>query len=139
MTGPKTYLSKPSEIEALQWDGTNGAAVQAWAGADAFRYVEERTDAALAKFGDLHPSAVLYVAANEAWLDLDWGEWVARDEHGFYPIKADVFERKYEPKWLHGRFDPLDQAIAAVQARNAPPPPPYDPATDAYPDADRHH
>ena len=35
------------------------------------------------------------MAANDAWLQIEDGEWVAKDDHGFYPIKDDVFARKY--------------------------------------------
>lgn len=44
---------------------------------------------------DKGATAALYVAANQTWLGLDQGEWVAKDSQGFYPIKAEVFTKTY--------------------------------------------
>lgn len=78
------YRKLPVEIEALQWTGDNGAEIQAWCG-DFF------------KFADSDGSAVLYVKANDAWLDVEISEWVAKDSIGFYPIKDSMFKKSYEP------------------------------------------
>ena len=37
----------------------------------------------------------IWVAANNAWLALEEGEWVLQDELGFYPCKDVVFRKKY--------------------------------------------
>jgi len=82
---PLTYRKRPIVIEAMQWDGDNIADLWDWAGA---ANVYGPTEA--------NPLR-LYVAANEAWLDLETGEWIIRDSRGFYPCKAEVFEATYEP------------------------------------------
>lgn len=38
----------------------------------------------------------LYVAANNAWLDIEIGEWIIKDSRGFYPCKPDIFAQTYE-------------------------------------------
>ena len=38
----------------------------------------------------------LFVAANNGWLDLQVGEWIAKDDFGYYPIKDEQFKRVYE-------------------------------------------
>lgn len=80
----KRYRKRPVEIEALQWTGNNGADLQSWCGEDRFL------------FSDKDGSACLYVAANDAWLDLEKSEWIAKDRLGFYPIKNDMFHESYE-------------------------------------------
>jgi len=82
---PLTYRKRPIVIEAMQWTGDNIADLWDWAGA---ANVYGPTEA--------NPLR-LYVAANEAWLDLETGEWIIRDSRGFYPCKAEVFEATYEP------------------------------------------
>jgi hypothetical protein len=138
MTKPETYVSKPSEIEAMQWTGTSESvlAITGWVGRISTGEFQD-THGFIA-YTEPTPSAVLYVAANDGWLDLEVSEWVAKDDHGFYPIKDDVFCRKYEPKNLIE--NPLRQAIAAVEARNHPPKPIVMPDYQEYfPTNDEHH
>jgi hypothetical protein len=78
-----TYISRPTEIEAIRWTGNNWDDVRAWC-----------DDHVLP--GGLYEMRVkLYVAANEAWVIIERGEWIAKDRHGFYPVKDDVFIDKY--------------------------------------------
>jgi len=77
----KTYQSRPVRIEAMQWTGDNFDELFGWIGYEIVR----------------KPDGLrLFVAANDRWLPLTVGEWVAKDRHGFYPIKDDVFTEKYE-------------------------------------------
>ncbi len=77
----RRYRRLPTEIEALRWTGNNFPEVEQWCG-----------DHAKANLLRLR----LFVSANCAWVDLEPGEWIARDRHGFYPIKDDVFIETYE-------------------------------------------
>lgn len=75
------YRKRPVEIEAMRWMGNNFDGLSAWCGDHVKRSAE----------GTLR----LFVQANTAWLELGVGEWVAKDRHGFYPIKDDVFLESY--------------------------------------------
>ncbi len=79
------YRKRPIVIEAMQWTGDNLEGLWAWAGADVIYGPTE--------FNPLR----LYVAANDAWLNLEVGEWILRDSLGFYPCKAEIFAATYEP------------------------------------------
>lgn len=78
----QTYRKRPVEIEAVRWTGDNFNELSSWCDDHVTRNAE----------GTLR----LFVKANTAWLELSTGEWVARDRHGFYPIKDDVFLESYE-------------------------------------------
>lgn len=78
------FRKRPVVIEAKQWTGGNINELWEWAGADNI-------------YGPTEANPLrLYVAANNAWLDLVPGEWILRDRLGFYPCKADVFAETYE-------------------------------------------
>lgn len=83
----RSYTSKPTQIEAIQWrKGVNDDEVAEW------------TDTPRAiGFVLGEGCGRLWVAANSSWVIIDDGEWVAKDRHGFYPIKDDVFREKYAP------------------------------------------
>jgi hypothetical protein len=80
-----TYRKKPVTIEAVQWTGANRDEMDAWM-ADAFNW----------EAGFLASEPQIYVAANDAYLTIKPGDWVAKDRHGFYPIKDDVFRESYD-------------------------------------------
>lgn len=84
------YRKRPVEIEAAQWTGDNAEEIQTFTGE-----VELESGSALAFLPRPLP-AQLYVAANDSWLPIERGEWVAKDRHGCYPIKDDVFVETYE-------------------------------------------
>jgi hypothetical protein len=71
MRSPKTFEREPTTIEAIQWTGQNIDAI-----GDFGCTVEH--------YGGM---LRLFVQANQTWLPLEVGEWIARDEHGYYPIK----------------------------------------------------
>lgn len=103
-TGAATYISIPTRITAMQWTGTNIHDLWEWIGAgDLYGPIaEDRT------IGERARPAKLYVAANDAWLDLTEGEWIIKDSLGFYPCKDSVFTAKYRPA-------PIEDELAALQ------------------------
>lgn len=81
MQEPKTYRKKAvsSTVEAMQWLGASYM-FKKWMG-DCFDIT-------------LTGGAIIYVEANTSWLPIEFGEWVLKDEFGFYPNKR--FEKDYE-------------------------------------------
>lgn len=78
------FRKKPVVVEAMPWTGNNIDQLWDWAGADNI-------------YGPTVANPLrLYVAANQAWLDLEVGEWILRDSAGFYPCKAEIFAATYE-------------------------------------------
>ena len=69
----------------MQWTGDNTDELREWLTGGEFEPP---------KHGE---SAQIWVNANQAWLHIETGDWVAKDRHGFYPIKADVFAETYDP------------------------------------------
>jgi hypothetical protein len=80
------FRKKPIVIESMQWTGENVHQLWDWAGADNV-------------YGPTEVNPLrLYVAANDAWLDLEIGEWIIQDSRGYYyPCKPDIFAATYEP------------------------------------------
>jgi hypothetical protein len=77
---PKRLRRKPTEINAIQWNGENVGPIT--------------------KFGatieDRGGTLWLWVEANNAWLPLQLGEWIAKDFLGYYPIKQEAVRQNYE-------------------------------------------
>lgn len=90
MNGPQTFRKKPIEVEAIQWTGKNPAAVRAFTGMHQIGNGGEHF-----VFTTQAGHGELFVAANDAWLDIEIGEWILRDERGFYPCKPEMFEQSY--------------------------------------------
>ena len=88
-----TYTSIPTDVEAIQWTGENIHQLWDWITAEFLcgPIGDNEMD------GRSYP-AKLYVAANDAWLDLEVGEWIIQDKLGFYPCKDSVFRAKYRRK-----------------------------------------
>lgn len=79
------FRKKPVVIEAMQWTGDNLQEIWDWTTAEVV-------------YGPTEVNPLrLYVGANEAWLDLEVGEWILKDALGFYPCKAGMFANNYEP------------------------------------------
>jgi len=94
MSGPQQYRKKPIVTEAMQWTGTNIDNLRDWV---CSVYGPASAGPAVRLYGPTEVNPLrLYVAANEAWLDLEIGEWIIRDARGFYPCKADIFAATYE-------------------------------------------
>lgn len=110
----QTYRKKPVTIEAMQWTGYNADELYAWAFRPAvgssvanavvecFKTFDDDTiydEIRGEKLDELAArgcTAALWVDANGEWLGIVIGEWVAKDRHGFYPIKDDVFCTSYD-------------------------------------------
>jgi len=91
---PQRYRKKPVEIEAVQWNGPGGGAVDellAW-GAPVEPGGPEPDDAWAA------PSWPLFIPTLEGRMRCDMGDWIIRGVKGeFYPCKPDIFQASYEP------------------------------------------
>lgn len=94
-----TYTSRPTTITAGQWTGGNIQELWGWVGADNLYGPLPEEDRRSAR------PAKLYVAANAAWLDLEIGEWIIKDDLGFYPCKDSVFRKKYQRLIGHTSWD----------------------------------
>lgn len=92
MATPAKFRKKPVEVEAIQWTGSNPAAVRAFTG-DHRPTPDSGTHMV---FTAQSGHGELYVAANNAWVDIEVGEWIIRDARGFYPCKPDIFAATYE-------------------------------------------
>ena len=93
-----TYRSKPKLIEAMRWTGENNAEVMAWTGEHVSKDLPGYDDGTpLNVFVPLaYPEPILFVAANNAYIPVKPGEWILRDQLGFYPCKDEVFRKSYE-------------------------------------------
>lgn len=90
-----TYRKRPVTVEALQWTGENLEEMQEWtgAGATSFYLIEEEDKPYL---DNPENTADLWVAANGYYIGICDGEWVLKDELGFYPCKDEMFKKVYE-------------------------------------------
>lgn len=84
------YRSKPSEIDAIQWLGTNGAEVVAFAPGKVALPNPPDTSTLLIIAG---------VGGQQGWVPVSLGDWLGRnpDESDLWPIEAARFAAKYEP------------------------------------------
>ena len=88
------FRKRPVEVEAVQWRGpgpTSSAAME-FAGT---RTTEDGTELVFVPLA--YPTAKLWVEANQAWVQIEPGEWLIRDSRGIYPCKPDIFDLTYEP------------------------------------------
>lgn len=99
--GISRYRSKPVEIEAIQWDGTEETAnaINVWID----RVREDRGWEPLGTGGfrfstlDGHFSEV-YNHSHDDWNRVNVGDWVARGtKDEFYPIDPETFALRYDP------------------------------------------
>ena len=96
-TEPRTYITKIVEREAIRWTGENADLVKAFVGTVNEGYNKNQEAFSCDPENGAHFDR-LYVAANREWLALDIGEWIIKDDLGFYPCKDSVFHEKYENK-----------------------------------------
>lgn len=85
MLQPKLFRREPTEILAIQWNGENVSAVQDFVGVVEAEGVSRGTKGF--QVAGIKGTASLWIAANQDWLPIEVGEWIACDEHGCYPIK----------------------------------------------------
>lgn len=90
MNNPRTYQRKPSFVQAIQWTGSNVDALIDWIGDSGIRLPQSNSVL------EAGMPLSLYVHANGGWLDLEVGEWILRDDLGFYPCKDSQFSKVYE-------------------------------------------
>jgi hypothetical protein len=116
MQTPEWFVKRPVHVQMIQWTGDNVGAVKRFVGkvgqaqvVPGFLAPDESPQISIG--GADSTKARLWVAANDAWLSLDVGEWIAKDTKGFYPIKDDVrilnycIDKTYPPV---GGFGPGD-------------------------------
>lgn len=78
------FRKKPVIIEAIRYDGKNGAEISHWMGK--YFYTQD--------FLENH----LEIETSEGVLNAQVGDWIIRGIKGeFYPCKPDIFEQTYEP------------------------------------------
>ena len=100
------FRKKPVVVEAIQWTGRNVPEVKAWMTSCLHRDGQSVPDIALfvkrrssqmttTLFSNLlddpkpEVTAALWVAANSRYLGIVDGEWIIKDQHGFYPCLGD--------------------------------------------------
>ena len=80
------FVKRPVEVQAIQYDGTNFAAIREWAG----QHVRE--------ISEMHAPLVLVIYTLEGVMRAGVGDWIIRGVQGeFYPCKPAIFEQTYEP------------------------------------------
>lgn len=80
-TSPKKYKTKPCEIEAIQYDGSNIKEIRNFIG----------------KSFEVRTVEGIYIRTLEGIMRASVGDYVIKGLRGeFYPCKPDVFEKKYE-------------------------------------------
>lgn len=85
------YQTKPFQIDAVQWTGTNVDELAAFAGSN-FRQIPE--DARTYPTG----SAEILDYIQSTWILVFDGNWIIKGSKGeFYPCDDEVFRSKYEP------------------------------------------
>lgn len=80
------YITKPCEIEAIQWTGSNLGEIREFVG-DSLEY-EIAADT---------NSVIVYIKTLEGYMRADIGDYIIKGLIGeFYPCKEEVFNQKYE-------------------------------------------
>lgn len=89
------FVKKPIMVEAVRFTGDNWAEMHAFTG---HRHIEGRVyvdvfveAGTYTLVGRDEPEYVaeLWVEANSAWVPLTVGEWIMKDDFGFYPCQDD--------------------------------------------------
>ena len=82
----KRYKTKPCEIEAIEWNGSNFEEVSNFASGKVYMELLFGTE----DYG-------LVVATLEGYMTASIGDFIIKGLRGeFYPCKPDVFHKKYE-------------------------------------------
>ncbi len=95
------FVAKPIEIEAIQFTGKNWTELQLFTG---FRRIDSNYRRTFSPIGTYLPNYLYETGAAELWVDaisthlvVEVGDWVVRNERGYYPWKRAIFEAQYEP------------------------------------------
>lgn len=86
MTGPAVFQKRPTQVQAMRWDGGNAVDLLAW-GAPV---------TAMEAVGNGRPKLSLWVEARSSWVDVEVGEWIILNEHGFISTSPALFGHLYE-------------------------------------------
>lgn len=84
------YRSKPTEIEAVQWNGDPND-LRGFQAPIMFDYTDSEEGVLRLHAG---------VRGAQGWVDVPVGHWIVRnpgDLTDFWPVDPEVFARKYEP------------------------------------------
>lgn len=87
MIAPQRFRKRPTEVEAMQWDGTNDAEIRMW-GAD-FWPIEPEDRAE-------DPDHTGQLATYSHYVGVPEGTWIVKDDNSFHPCFPDVFAATYE-------------------------------------------
>lgn len=80
----QTFVKRPVEIQAIQFDKTNGAEIARWCSGTVIKDPLERP-------------AYLAIPTLEGTMTAQVGDWIIRGVKGeFYPCKPDIFEATYQ-------------------------------------------
>jgi len=91
-TEPRTYYKKPVAVEAMRYDGTNAAAVVAWAAMYPARY-------GASSLNMRRSATEIVVYTLEGVMYASPGDWMVKGVRGeFYPVKDAVFKASYEER-----------------------------------------
>lgn len=83
------YRTKPCEIEAVQWNGTNEEEILLFTNGYASFFPKH--------LGNVDDMKVLYIYTLEGTMEANIGDYIIRGLRGeYYPCKYDVFNQKYE-------------------------------------------
>ena len=89
------FTKRPLVIEAMQFDGRNGAVIRNWA----HRGLPDIANSVILlhdEYGADHTA--ITVRTLEGSMFVNPGDWIIRGIQGeFYPCKPDIFEKTYEP------------------------------------------
>ena len=87
------YRTKPCEIEAIQWNGTNLEEIKDFVGNS---LIFDICDIAW-EVGRGRPFVFMKIRTLEGDMQANVGDYIFKGLRGeFYPCKPDVFEKKYE-------------------------------------------
>lgn len=79
------FRKKPVVIEAMQFDGTNGLAIERW------------SDSGAESMELPNGKRFMQIMTLEGVMRAEFGDWIIKGVKGeFYPCKPDIFEATYE-------------------------------------------
>lgn len=90
------FRKKPVEIEAVQWTGDNSTEIQLFVG----KKLEVSTPPRMMEWDYDIPNEVysIIIPTLEGNMKAIKTDWIIKGVNGeFYPCKADIFEKTYEP------------------------------------------
>lgn len=106
------YKTKPFEIEAVQFTGSNWLEVRAFVGrrftnatknGEAVYIVNFQKAGTYTEWTDKSIIGEVYDYLHETWVGVHEGDWIIKgSKNEFYPCDPEVFESKYEPAYATG-------------------------------------